>query len=63
MLEFIQAAEEAARRAGQVLRAWSSKFTVSEKSRSNLVTEADLAAQQVIHEFLRGRFPQHGFHG
>ncbi len=63
MLEFLQAAEEAARRAGQVLRTWSSKFTVSEKSRSNLVTEADLAAQQVIHEFLRGRFPQHGFHG
>ena len=63
MLEFLQAAEEAARRAGNVLRAWSSKFTVREKSRSNLVTEADFAAQQVIHDFLRGRYPQHGFHG
>ena len=63
MLEFLQAAEEAARRAGHVLRAWSSKFTVREKSRSNLVTEADLAAQQAIHDFLRGRYPQHGFHG
>jgi len=63
MLEFLQAAEEAARRAGHVLRAWSSKFTVREKSRSNLVTEADFAAQQTIHDFLRGRYPQHGFHG
>ncbi len=63
MLEFLQAAEEAARRAGHVLRAWSSKFTVREKSRSNLVTEADFAAQVVIHNFLKGRYPQHGFHG
>lgn len=63
MLEFLQAAEEAARRAGHVLRAWSSKFTVREKSRSNLVTEADEASQMAIHEFLRGRYPQHGFHG
>jgi myo-inositol-1(or 4)-monophosphatase len=63
MLEFLQAAEEAARRAGHVLRAWSSKFTVREKSRSNLVTEADFASQQAIHEFLGGRYPQHGFHG
>ena len=63
MLEYLQAAEEAARRAGHVLRAWSSKFTVREKSRSNLVTEADFAAQEVIHNFLKGRYPQHGFHG
>src|SRR5579871_3089797 len=63
MLEFLQSAEEAARRAGHVLRAWSSKFTVQEKSRSNLVTEADFASQQVIHDFLRGRYPQHGFRG
>lgn len=63
MLEFLQAAEEAARRAGHVLRAWSTKFTVREKSRSNLVTEADFASQQVIHDFLRGRYPHHGFHG
>ncbi|MCX7395017.1 MAG: inositol monophosphatase family protein [Planctomycetales bacterium] len=63
MLEFLQAAEEASRKAGHVLRAWSSKFTVREKSRSNLVTEADMAAQKTIHDFLRSRYPQHGFHG
>lgn len=63
MREYVQTAEEAARKAGNVLRAWSSKFTVREKSRSNLVTEADEAAQAAIFEFLRGRYPQHGFFG
>lgn len=63
MLEFLQAAEEAARRGGHILRAWTSKFTVREKSRSNLVTEADFASQQAIHEFLHSRYPLHGFHG
>ena len=63
MREYVQTAEEASRRAGNVLRAWSSKFTVREKSRSNLVTEADEAAQATIFEFIRGRYPQHGFFG
>lgn len=63
MREFAQTAEEAARRAGHVLRAWSSKFTVREKSRSNLVTEADEAAQAAIFDFIHGRYPHHGFCG
>lgn len=63
MRDFVQTAEEAARRAGHILRAWSSKFTVREKSRSNLVTEADEASQNAIHEFIHGRFPSHGFCG
>lgn len=63
MLEFLQAAEDAARQAGQVLRSWSSRFTVREKSRSNLVTEADLASQSAIAELLKRRFPQHGLLG
>jgi len=63
MREFMQAAEEAARIGGQVLRHWASKFTVREKSRANLVTEADDASQQAIHDFLSRRYPQHGFLG
>ena len=63
MRDYVQTAEEAARRAGHVLRAWSSKFTVREKSRSNLVTEADEAAQAAIHDFIHGRYPNHGFCG
>ena len=63
MRDYVQTAEEAARRAGHVLRAWSSKFTVREKSRANLVTEADEASQSAIYEFIHGRYPQHGFCG
>ncbi len=63
MLDFLQAAEEAARLGGQVLRSWSSRFSVREKSRANLVTEADFASQQAIHEFLSRRYPSHGFLG
>lgn len=63
MREFLQAAEDAARQAGQILRSWSSRFTVREKSRANLVTEADFAAQQAIAELLSSRFPQHGLLG
>ena len=63
MRDYVQTAEEAARRAGHVLRAWSSKFTVREKSRSNLVTEADEAAQAAIFDFIHGRYPNHGFFG
>ncbi|HET6422935.1 MAG TPA: inositol monophosphatase family protein [Planctomycetaceae bacterium] len=63
MLEFLQSAEEAARLGGQVLRSWSTRFSVREKSRANLVTEADFASQQAIHGFLSRRYPQHGFLG
>ena len=63
MRDYVQTAEEAARRAGHVLRAWSSKFTVREKSRANLVTEADEASQKTIFEFIHGRYPNHGFCG
>jgi myo-inositol-1(or 4)-monophosphatase len=63
MRDYVQTAEEAARRAGHVLRAWSSKFTVREKSRANLVTEADEASQAAIYDFIHGRYPNHGFCG
>lgn len=63
MGDWLQTAEEAARLGGQVLRSWAHRFSVREKSRANLVTEADTAAQQAIHEFLRKRYPRHGFLG
>lgn len=62
-MDFLQTAEEAARLGGKVLRSWSSRFTVQEKSRANLVTEADHASQQAIYEFISRRFPQHNFLG
>lgn len=63
VLEFLQAAEEAARIAGGILNDWSEKFTVSEKGPADLVTEADVASQKAIYEFLHSRFPDHGFLG
>jgi len=56
-------AEHAAREGGRILEEWAQKFTVSEKSRSNLVTEADLSSQQTIHQILSEAFPTHGFLG
>lgn len=61
--EFLQTAQEAARAAGDVLQSWAERFTVSEKSRANLVTEADLAAQETIFRLIRGRYPDHNFLG
>lgn len=61
--EFLETAVGAARLAGDVLRDWAGKFTVREKSRANLVTQADLCSQRAIHEHIRRRFPDHGFLG
>jgi myo-inositol-1(or 4)-monophosphatase len=61
--ELAQVAEEAARIGGDVLREWSEKFTVSEKGPADLVTEADIASQTAIHEFIHTRYPQHSFLG
>src|SRR5438045_7319029 len=62
-VEFLEAAVEAARAAGQVLQDWAERFTVTEKGPADLVTEADVASQTVIHDILRARFPEHGFVG
>jgi myo-inositol-1(or 4)-monophosphatase len=61
--EFLETAKQAARAGAVVLEEWAGKFTVSEKSPANLVTEADFASQQAIHRIIAGRFPDHGFLG
>lgn len=58
---FCRTATEAARAAGAVLEQWADKFTVREKSPANVVTEADYAAQALIVDLIRSRFPDHGF--
>ncbi len=57
--EWAQAAIEAARRGAEQLESWRTKFSVREKSRADLVTDADYAAQKAIHSFLQSRFPSH----
>lgn len=58
-----EAACEAARRAAVVLAQWREKFQVREKGRADLVTDADVNAQEVIHGYLQQRFPEHAFLG
>ena len=48
MSNYISTCELAAREAGKVLLDWQGRFNVREKGRADLVTEADLAAQQAI---------------
>jgi myo-inositol-1(or 4)-monophosphatase len=63
LAEYLEAAREAARRGAAVLEDWRRRFQVREKGRFDLVTDADLASQRVIREFLGRRYPQHGFLG
>jgi myo-inositol-1(or 4)-monophosphatase len=58
-----QAACDAAREAGRVLLAHFGKALVREKAKSDLVTDADLAAQETIQRVLAARFPQAAFLG
>lgn len=59
----LEVACRAARKAGAILQDWRQRFTVSEKSRFNLVTEADFAAEEAISGILQQEFPEHGFLG
>lgn len=59
----LQAACDAARSAGRVLLEQFGKTQVREKGKSDLVTDADLAAQRTIEQILTSRFPQYAFMG
>ncbi len=60
---YLNAAVEAARLAGEVLRNYRSKFSTREKAPRDLVTDADIAAQQAIERFFFNKFPDHAFLG
>ncbi len=55
----LQVAREAARRAGEIIMEQQGKASVAEKGKDNLVTEADLAAQEAIIKIIRRHFPEH----
>ncbi len=52
-------AQDAARRAGKVIMERQGRASISEKAINNLVTEADLSAQETIIKTIRGHFPGH----
>ena len=56
-------ASEAAQAGGRVLQDWIGRFSVREKCRADLVTDADHASQKVIYDCISARFPDHSFLG
>ena len=62
-LSYLSVAIDAAHVGGRILQDWIGRFSVREKSRANLVTEADEASQSAIVQTLKNHFPQHGFLG
>lgn len=61
--DLLRTAVTAAKRGGEVLQSWTQRFTVAEKSRANLVTEADFESQKAILELISSRYPTHAFLG
>lgn len=61
--EYLTVAIDAARRGGAELERWRGKFSVKEKGRADLVTDADTASQNIIKGVLLGSFPDHLFIG
>ncbi|CAN5555849.1 inositol monophosphatase family protein [soil metagenome] len=60
---YLAVAVESCHRGAAELEAWRSKFTVREKSRADLVTDADTASQQAVKSHLFAAFPGHHFLG
>ncbi|MFQ3591868.1 MAG: inositol monophosphatase, partial [Gemmataceae bacterium] len=52
---------EAARRAADVLAQWRGRFQVREKGHADLVSEADIGAQNAIRDYLHSRFAEYAF--
>src|SRR6185295_9818564 len=63
MPDFLAVCLDAAQRGGQVLLDWQGRFQAREKAPKDMVTEADLAAQDAILQTIRKAFPGHDFLG
>ncbi len=63
MSDLLKTCEAAARAGGQVLLDWIGHFDTREKARFDMVTDADLAAQEIVRGMLLSAYPDHGFLG
>ena len=63
MTGYIKVCEQAVRRGGAVLMDRLGEAKVREKGPADLVTEADLASQEVVRQTVLGAFPEHGLLG
>lgn len=61
--QYLDVACVAAKYGAAELEAWRTKFTVTEKARADLVTEADVASQNAVKAYLLKAFPSHHFLG
>lgn len=61
--DFLTVCVEGARAGATVLLDWQDRFQAREKGPKDLVTEADVAAQEAIRAVLLGAFPDHDFLG
>ena len=60
----LKAALDAAQAAAQIIRSlYQRNITITTKADQSPVTEADVRAEEAIHEVLRARFPDYGFYG
>ena len=60
----LQAALDAAQAAAELIRSlYLRNLAVTTKADQSPVTQADVRAEEAIHEVLRARFPGYGFHG
>jgi myo-inositol-1(or 4)-monophosphatase len=60
---YFQVCEEAARVGGQVVQDWLGRTSVREKGPADLVTQADLSAQEAVRNIVLGAFPGHSLLG
>jgi myo-inositol-1(or 4)-monophosphatase len=63
LAEYLAIAVEAARKGAAELERWRKQFQVQEKSRADLVTDADHASQKVVKEHLLTKLSSHRFVG
>ncbi len=56
---FLRVCEEAARAGGRAVQDWAGRFDVHKKGPADLVTQADLASQEVVRRSVLGAFPDH----
>ncbi len=61
--DYERVCEEAVRAGGATVLDWVGRFETREKGPADLVTEADLASQQVIRRMVLGAFPEHDLLG
>ncbi len=61
--DWLVTCETAARAGGQELLAWRGRFQTRKKGIGDLVTDADLASQDIIRRIISAHFPEHAFLG